>query len=133
MDTFACLDPECFSLFNEMGLLRRHVKHEHLNKWSPWHRCIRAIITNPEEMSLFAELKTLTKMSTLKDAIATSGRQRTGGAPFSGRRRSRGASLNDAPKISNELEEEKQKKGDMDADLMDLKCTCSSLHNSSHG
>ena len=44
-----------------MGLLRRHAKHEHLNKWSPWHRCIRANITNPEEMSLFAELKTLTE------------------------------------------------------------------------
>ena len=51
-----------FSHFSEIGLLRRHIKRGHLNKWSPWQKYMRANTMNieiPEEMSLFAELKTL--------------------------------------------------------------------------
>ena len=60
---FACLDLECSSFFNELDLLR-HIKHEHLNTWSPRHKYIRANITNvefPEEMSLLTEVKIFTE------------------------------------------------------------------------
>ena len=56
--------PECSFLFTDIGLLRRHMKREQLNKWSPWHKYISANIMNieiPEETSLFTELKTLTE------------------------------------------------------------------------
>ena len=61
-----CMSPSrvFFRFFNELGLLRRHIQREHLNKWSPWHKYIRANTMNieiPEEMGLFAELKTLTE------------------------------------------------------------------------
>ena len=49
-------------MFNEIGLVRRHIKRDHLNKSSPWQKYKRAdIIEIAEEMSLFAELKTLTE------------------------------------------------------------------------
>ena len=61
---FACPDPECSITFNGIVSLRKHMKREHLNKWSPRHKYIRANNTNikiPEEMSQSAELKTLTE------------------------------------------------------------------------
>ena len=58
-----------FFHFSEIGLLRRHIKRDHLNKWSPWEKYMRANTMNieiPEEKSLFAELKTLTENVPLK-------------------------------------------------------------------
>ena len=60
---FACPDLECSSVFIEMGLLRRHIKHEHLNTWSLRHSYIQANLVNveiPKRDEHFAELKILT-------------------------------------------------------------------------
>ena len=49
----ACGDLECSSVFNEMGLLQRHMKCEPSNKWSSRHSNIRAKLVNveiPKEM-----------------------------------------------------------------------------------
>ena len=59
---FCMFRSRVFSQFSEIGLLRRHIKREHLYKWSPRQKYMRANTMNieiPEEMSLFAELKTL--------------------------------------------------------------------------
>ena len=50
---FPCPDQECSVFFDEANLQRKHVTHEHLSKWSPRHKCIRADSTNtgiPEEL-----------------------------------------------------------------------------------
>ena len=63
-------------------------------------------------------------MATMRDAAATLGRQRTGDAPFGGRRklpRSRGTSPNEVPR-KQQRAGEREAKGDTaaDADVMDL-------------
>ena len=61
---FACPDPECSLFFNEMSVLRRHIKLEHLTKWSLRRSLRRANVVDvdiPEEGSQFAELKTMTE------------------------------------------------------------------------
>ena len=58
-----CPDTKCFCVFVEMSELRRHIKHEHLNKWSPKHRYVHANVVDvqiPKEMSQFEELKGVT-------------------------------------------------------------------------
>ena len=77
--------------------------HEHLNKWSPWHKYIRTNITNidiPEEMSLFAELKTLTQGQQRRRTVQWKEEAAQEERSFIKRR---------AKKSSNELEKEKQK------------------------
>ena len=59
---FACPGLECSSVFTEMGLLRRHLKYEHLNKWPRRHKYIHANLVNveiPKETRHFAQLKIL--------------------------------------------------------------------------
>ena len=104
-----------------MGPSRRHIKQGHLNKWSLRHKYIRASIISvetPGYMSLFAELTTLTEG--VHERCFSDLRQQSGNAQFSQRRklpRSRGGSLNDAPK--------KQQQADTDAHVTDSipKCT----------
>ena len=113
-------------MFDEMGLLRSHIKRQHLNKiWSLRHKYIRANITNIEileEMSQFAELKTLTE-NAMKEMIAAHGGQQNGRAQFSERwkpARTRGASQNDVPRKQQRAGEAEAKGDAKDVDVMDL-------------
>ena len=96
-------DPECVFIVNGMGLLRRHMKHGHPNKWSPRHKYMSACITNieiPDEMSVFTGLKTVTEKDSERYSNAFFEGSRLEGRSCPGAEEP----LNDVPKqSSNEL------------------------------